>query len=115
AVPPEPGSSRRRLNQRMLIGSAGFSLALFFLLILNNLHAPPLEGFALISQWTAPMLWVMVLDGAIIGAVMSLTGLVRRMEEELIFTSVRRGAAAVPVGLLLFVTGALFFYLACLI
>jgi curved DNA-binding protein CbpA len=107
---------RRRLNQRMLIGSAGLSLSLFFLLILNNLHGPPLEAFALISQWTAPMLWVMVLDGALIGAVLSLTGLVRRMDEELIFPSLSRGGSAgVPIGLILFVTGALFFYLAGII
>jgi curved DNA-binding protein CbpA len=115
---PQPTShgvpdARRQLNQRMLVGSAGFALSLFFLLILNNLHGPPLEAFALISQWTVPMLWVMVLDGAIIGAVLSLTGLVRRMDEELIFPSLTRGGGmAVPIGLILFVTGALFFYLA---
>jgi curved DNA-binding protein CbpA len=115
---PQPASprtpdARRQLNQRMLVGSAGFALSLFFLLILNNLHGPPLEAFALISQWTVPMLWVMVLDGAIIGAVLSLTGLVRRMDEELIFPSLTRGGGmAVPIGLILFVTGALFFYLA---
>jgi curved DNA-binding protein CbpA len=113
--PASPGTpdARRQLNQRMLVGSAGFALSLFFLLILNNLHGPPLEAFALISQWTAPMLWVMVLDGALIGMVLSLTGLVRRMDEELIFPSLTRGGgAAVPIGLILFVTGALFFYLA---
>jgi tetratricopeptide (TPR) repeat protein len=110
-------SARRRLNQRMLVGSAGFSLALFFLMILNNApNALPISSLPLISQWTAPMLWVMVLDGAIVGAVLSLTGMVRRMDEELIFPSLSRGAAGgVPIGLLLFVTGALFFYLAGLI
>jgi curved DNA-binding protein CbpA len=113
---PEPETARNRLNQRMLVGSAGFSLALFFLLILNNLRAPALEIVPLISQWTAPMLWVMVLDGAIIGAVLSLTGMVRRMDEELIFPSLARGGAGgVPIGLLLFLTGALFFYLAGLL
>jgi curved DNA-binding protein CbpA len=112
----EPGTARRRLNQRMLVGSTGFSLALFFLMILNNMHAPALEGLPLISQWTAPMVWVMVVDGAIVGAVMSLTGTVRRMDEELIFPSLTRGGGGgVPIGLLLFVTGALFFYLAGLI
>ena len=116
--PPQPPSApmpdaRRRMNQRMLIGSAGFSLSLFFLLILNNLHGPTLDSFALISQWTVPMLWVMVLDGAIIGAVLSLTGLLRRMDDELIFPSLARGGGGgVPIGLVLFVTGALFFYLA---
>jgi curved DNA-binding protein CbpA len=105
--------ARRRMNQRMLIGSAGFSLSLFFLLILNNLHGPTLDSIALISQWSVPMLWVMVLDGAIIGAVLSLTGLIRRMDEELIFPSLARGGGGgVPIGLVLFVTGALFFYLA---
>jgi curved DNA-binding protein CbpA len=113
AASPRIPEARRRLNQRMLIGSAGLSLSLFFLLILNNLHGPPLEAFALVSQWTAPMLWVMVLDGAIVGAVLSLTGLVRRMDEELIFPSLSRGSGSgVPIGLILFVTGALFFYLA---
>jgi hypothetical protein len=102
----------RRMTQRMLIGSAGLSLSLFFLLILNNLHGPTLDSLALISQWTVPMLWVMVLDGAIIGAVLSLTGLVRRMDEELIFPSLARGGGGMPIGLVLFVTGALFFYLA---
>lgn len=116
--PPQPSGPRmpaaqRRMTQRMFIGSAGFSLSLFFLLILNNLHGPPLDSFALISQWTVPMLWVMVVDGAIIGAVLSLTGLVRRMDEELIFPSLARGGGGgVPIGLVLFVTGALFFYLA---
>ena len=62
------------------------------------------------------MLWVMVLDGAIIGAVLSLTGMLRRMDEELIFPSLSRGGGgSVPIGLLLFLTGALFFYLAGLI
>src|SRR5262249_56665508 len=93
-----------QLHQRMLVGAAGFALSLFFLLILNNLHGPPLEAFSLISQWTVPMLWVMVLDGAIIGAVLSLTGLVRRMDEELIFPSLSRGnGVAGPAGLFLFV------------
>jgi curved DNA-binding protein CbpA len=115
---PQPAShgipdARRQLNQRMLVGSAGFALSLFFLLILLNLHGPPLEAFSFISQWTAPMLWIMVLDGVIIGAVLSLTGLIRRMDEELIFPSLSRGrGVAVPIGLILFVTGALFFYLA---
>jgi curved DNA-binding protein CbpA len=113
--PPQPGTARRRLNQRMFVGSLGFSLALFFLLILNSLPHQSLEMFAPISNWSAPMLWVMVLDGAIVGAVFSLTGMVRRMDEELIFPSLPRGGATVPIGLLLFITGALFFYLAVLV
>jgi hypothetical protein len=114
--PAQPGTTRRHLNQRMFVGSLGFSLALFFLLILNSVPHQPLEILALISHWSAPMLWVMVLDGAIVGSVFSLTGVVRRMDEELIFPSLARGGGVtVPIGLLLFVTGALFFYLAALV
>src|SRR5204862_1189936 len=66
-----------------------------------------------IAPWTVPLRWVMVLDGASVAAVLSLSGVVRRMDEELIFPSWSRGkGVAVPIGLILFVTGALFFYLA---
>src|SRR5207247_4431255 len=48
-----------------------------------------------------------------IGAVLSLTGSIRRMDEELIFPSLsRQRGASVPIGLLLFVTSAICFYIA---
>jgi hypothetical protein len=110
-----PALTRRQVNQRMFMGAFGFALALFLMLIVEHNPGEPLTSFPWISQWTAPLLWLMVIDGLIVGMTLSLTNLVRPIDEELLMPSMGRGGHGTPVGLLLALIGGMFFYMGVLL
>jgi hypothetical protein len=104
---------RRRINRQICVGAFGLSLAVLVLFIAVQAPGERLTELPWISGWTAPIVWAMVLAGVIVGATLALAGAVRPMDEELFFTLVGRGGgSAPPLGLLLFLTGGLFFFLA---
>jgi hypothetical protein len=105
-----PRLTRRQVNQRMFLGAFGFALALFLMLIVEHTPGQPITDLPWISHWTAPLLWMMVLDGVLVGATLSLANMVRPIDEELLLPSVARGSSGVPVGLLLTLIGGMFFY-----
>jgi curved DNA-binding protein CbpA len=112
-TPPRPAAVRRRASQQVAIGAFGVALALTIAFVLPQVAAEPLTQLAWISAWTAPILWAMILSGGILGATLTMMGAVRPLDEELVFPSLMRDrASGVPLGLLLLLTGGLFFYLA---
>ena len=75
----------------------------------NPLHWP------IVSEWTDHLVVAMLGCGAFTGFLLALAGCLRPVDEELIFPSLTGGGGTgLPVGLLLFVSSLLFFYLACL-
>jgi hypothetical protein len=113
ATPPRPAVARRRASQRICIGAFGFALALTTTFVLPQVAAEPLTQIAWISAWTAPILWAMILGGGILGATLTLMAAVRPLDEELLFSPLgRTRPSAAPLGLVLLLTGGLFFYLA---
>lgn len=104
---------RRRLNRQICIGAFGIALAVGVLFLAVQAPGERLTELPWISAWTAPIVWAMVLVGGIVGATLTLAGALRPMDEELFFVLVSRaGGSATPLGLLLLVTGGLFFYAA---
>jgi curved DNA-binding protein CbpA len=103
---------RRRASRQVCIGAFGLAVALLALLGSVQVSAEPITELPWISGWTVPLVWGMVLAGATIGATLSLAGAVRPLDEELFFTQLGRRGGAPPLGLLLFLIGGLFYYLA---
>jgi tetratricopeptide (TPR) repeat protein len=105
--------AHRQASRRMAIGAFGIALALLILFLTADVKAEPLTDLPWIAGWTAPMLWGMILGGATLGAALALAGGFRPLDEEL-FLSPAIGArfSGPPVGLMLFLTGGLCFYLA---
>jgi hypothetical protein len=104
---------RRRINRQVCVGAFGLALAVLVLFFAVQTPGERLTELPWISGWTAPIVWAMVLAGAIVGATLALAGAVRPMDEELFFSLIGRGPRpSPPLGLLLFLTGGLFFYLA---
>jgi curved DNA-binding protein CbpA len=113
ATPPRPAVARRRASQRVCIGAFGFALALTITFVLPQVAGEPLTQLAWISAWTAPILWAMILSGGILGATLTLMHAVRPLDEELLFSPLGRArTSSAPLGLVLLLTGGLFFYLA---
>lgn len=113
ATPPRPAVARRRASQRVCIGAFGFALALTITFVLPQVAGEPLTQLPWISAWTAPILWAMILSGGILGATLTLTTAVRPLDEELLFSALGRArTGSAPLGLVLLLTGGLFFYLA---
>jgi hypothetical protein len=107
--------SRRQVNQRMFLGAFGFALALFLMLLIEHTPGEPITTFPWIAHWTAPLLWLMVIDGMLVGTTLSLARVLRPIDEELMMSSLSRGSSSVPVGLLLMLLGGMFFYLGVVI
>jgi hypothetical protein len=104
---------RRRASRQVCAGAFGLALAVLVLFAAVQVRAEPITELPWISGWTAPLVWGMVLAGATLGATLTLSGAVRPLDEELFFTLAGRpGGHTPPLGLLLFLVGGLFFYLA---
>jgi curved DNA-binding protein CbpA len=103
--------TRRQVNQRVFMGAFGFALALFLMLIVEHAPGEPVTTLPWISHWTAALLWLMIIDGMLVGATLSLANMVRPIDEELLMPSIARGGGGVPVGLLLALMGGMFFYM----
>jgi hypothetical protein len=106
-----PRLTRRQVNQRVFMGAFGFALALFLMLIVEHTAGEPITTLPWISYWTAPLLWLMVIDGVLVGATLSLANMVRPIDEELLLPTLSRGGGGLPVGLLLTLIGGMFFYM----
>src|SRR5262249_44165379 len=83
----------------------------FLMLIVEHSPGEPITTLPWISYWTASLVWLMVIDGLLIGATLSVSNLVRPIDEELLLPSLSRGGGGRPVGLLLALMGGMFFYM----
>jgi hypothetical protein len=74
---------------------------------------------AVVSQWNGTLLWVLPLIGVLLGLTMAVTGSIRRIDDELVFSlrpgSGRRGAPQVPMGLVLLALSVVSFWAAALL
>jgi hypothetical protein len=106
-------AARRRASRQVAVAALGVALAVVVSFLTSEMQAEPLTTLPWISGWTAPMLWGMLVNGFLLGATLSLMGAIRPMDEELFLAPLATGRmGGPPVGLLLFVAGALCFYLA---
>jgi curved DNA-binding protein CbpA len=93
------------------IGYAGVFLMLLYAALFPG-EAP--RGAPLIqavSTWNATILTLMGLSGLVLGATMTITGAIRRIEDELLLSRVGH----MPVGLIIVVLSVLNFYLAAIV
>lgn len=70
-----------------------------------------------VNAWSATLVGVMLVVGIIIGFLLSMTGSVRRLDDELVFQGVKtygRRSMTVPVGLIMIVMNLFSFYIAAL-
>lgn len=113
APPPELRDDRRRLLVT-LVGFIGYAsvlaLVLFSALFLSERHDSllPLELFGgFFKTWNWTFVGVMATTGLVLGATMTVTGAIRRIEDELLFSSAGRGT---PLGLFVLVLAAVNYY-----
>ncbi|MFM7320091.1 MAG: DnaJ domain-containing protein [Armatimonadota bacterium] len=71
--------------------------------------------FGLVDSWTPLHLGLMVASGFLLGATQSVAGTVRRLEDDFLLSGGAGARGATPMGLLMFVLGALQFYVAALL
>jgi tetratricopeptide (TPR) repeat protein len=113
---PEQREERERQRQeKRIIGTIAVLTIAFVLPFAVDLTVgnKVVEGFALLSTWTERLAAMMMLEGFIIGVLLSVIGMLRPIDEEFIYDraySVLRKSAP-PVGLLLVLFGAIFFYM----
>lgn len=124
AAPPGAFSSlphEKRPVAALLVGVFGYGLTFLLILFaaLNDARPwrePPLP---MISEWNGTVMAVLALCGALLGATMTITHAIRRVEDELIFAGgsaiAGSGRGGVPIGLLLIVVSFLSFYAAAML
>ncbi|GAB4454817.1 MAG: hypothetical protein OHK0029_09950 [Armatimonadaceae bacterium] len=99
---------------KLLMGFFGYAGVLLMILYVMLFPGEAPRGGALIplvSTWNSTLLTVLISSGALLGATMTITGTIRRIDDELILGSTG-GRFAVPVGLIMIVVSVFSFYLA---
>lgn len=124
---PAPPPPRTRVNNdplrgvpehkrplaRLLAGLIGYALVCVMLLIGAFTHDSwKSAGFPLVSEWSVPLVALLVLCGFTLGATMAATSTIRRLEDDFLLRT--RGAGA-PLGGLMMLIGALCFWIAGLV
>jgi hypothetical protein len=106
----------------LLVAFMGYGAAAMTLLFVAfyGREAPltPLTPVGAISGWNGTLLWALPLTGGLLGLTMAITGAIRRIDDELIFAAAGaggRGAARVPMGLVLLALSAVSFWAAALL
>lgn len=128
--PPRPSGNGRTaqtssepLEKRslalMLVGLIGYAGTFLLVLYSFLFHGDAPRGVPLltvVSSWNATIVTLLSLSGALLGATMTITGVIRRIDDELILSGVGgRGVAYVPMGLVIIVLSVFNFYVAAAI
>jgi tetratricopeptide (TPR) repeat protein len=111
-------SEEKRPLGRLLAGTFGYGMAFLTILwtALNPGDAPRTAMLQVVSGWNANITVALALVGALLGATMTISGAIRRIDDELILSGVsQRGGAYLPLGLLVIVLSVLNFYLAAVV
>ena len=102
---------------RLLAGFFGFFGA-FLLLLLAGIYLgkTPAETQVLpfVSSWSWPFVACLATAGALIGSAMTITGTIRRIEDDLILTG-STGPRTAPLGMFIIVLGLIFFWAAAIL
>ncbi len=103
----------KRPLARLLVGLIGYALVALLLLIGAFVHESWKSArLPLVSEWSLPLIALLVLCGLILGTTMAATSAVRRLEDDFLLRT--RGAGA-PLGGLMMLVGALCFWIAGLV
>ena len=101
----------------VLAGFFGF-FGTFLLLLLSSLFldktSASTQQLPIVFSWSWPYVACMSAAGALMGATMTITGMIRRIEDDLILTG-STGPRSAPFGILVIGIGALFFWAAALV
>lgn len=93
------------------IGYSGIFLMLLYAALFPGEAPRGAPLVQVVSNWNATILTLMGLSGLVLGATMTITGAIRRIEDELLLSRVGN----VPVGLIIVVLSVLNFYLAAIV
>ena len=114
-------SGDKRPIALLLAGIIGYGFV-FFAFLYTALYpgdAPRATSFVLlsmVSEWNATIWTTLALCGLVLGATMTITGVIRRIDDELILSGVSaRGGSYLPLGLLMIVVSVLNFYVAAVL
>lgn len=118
--PSSPGGGSRFADQtfpvgKVLVGTFGYGGVLVLLLWVLLFPGDAPRGvplLAAVSTWNTSIVTIMSLCGLLLGATMTITTVIRRIDDELIFTGIGRGGSFLPLGALLVVLSLLNFYVA---
>ena len=98
----------------------GWSIAAFLLVFLSLTTHQPIqwlvEHLPVVKSWSTTLLSVMLIDGVLIGFLLSVNETIQPLDDELVFQSVKAVGArhsSIPIGLILVVLNLFSFYLAC--
>ncbi|MHB0912566.1 MAG: J domain-containing protein [Armatimonadota bacterium] len=111
-----PGAAERRASLRMglnLIVTAGAAFALVMLALEPGRGIGWLRNFSVLAAWSPALVLVLLVEGALAGFMLSMNETVQRIDDELIFPSVRSSglrAVSYPIGLLLVLFSLASFY-----
>jgi curved DNA-binding protein CbpA len=99
----------------LLVGFIGYAGVFLMLMYAAMYPGDAPRGAPLIravSEWNGTILTLLGLCGLVLGATMTITGAIRRIEDELLLSGIGRGGNYFPLGLVIVVLSVLNFYLA---
>jgi curved DNA-binding protein CbpA len=103
----------------MLVGLFGYGAAFllaFWAFVEPGVAPTGTPLLTVVSSWNAKIVTLLALCGALLGATMTITGVIRRIDDELILSGVGgRGVSYIPMGLLIIVLSVFNFYVAALV
>lgn len=108
-------TEEKRPLARILAGFFGFFGTFLLLLFTGSyLDKSPQSTQILpfVSSWSWPFVFSLLAAGALLGSAMTITGMIRRIEDDLILTSNSGGAKSPPIGIVIVLVGLVFFWIA---
>lgn len=112
-------SGERRAALRMGLNLMGVSMSLFLLFLLAMNPGQPIQWLAMnmpiVGTWSTMLFAVLMINGALVGFLLSVNETVHPLDDELVFQAVRAPGvrpASYPIGLILVLFNFLNFYLA---
>jgi len=109
-----PANTQKRVGYQLAVTFFGLAIVLFMMAWpLGRSEAPIGLGFA--PHWTLSHLVFMAIDGLFAGAILAAAGWLRPPDQELLYQTFGLGRFNLPMGVLLFLTGILFYPLALLL
>ena len=109
-------ATKGRWSPALRAAAAAGSLLYCGLVLLHLFYRgqPLFPEFGPLSAWTDNLLLCMAGGSLLLGFLISMLGLVDRLDDDFLLASIRTGGGAVPVGLLMLLVSILFFPLALL-
>ena len=108
-------TEEKRPLARILAGFFGFFGTFLLLLFVGSyLDKSPRSTQILpfVSSWSWPFVFSLLAAGALLGSAMTITGMIRRIEDDLILTGSGSGTKAPPLGIVIILMGLVFFWIA---